>query len=75
MIYYFGLKAMSATIDRVGAELASYVEKLVAKGEDVNARDLASRFTTQSIATAGSCFIPFCGSNISYAEKYIKILG
>ena len=59
------LKAMSGTIDRVGAELAAYVEKLAADCEDVNARDLASRFTTQSIATAGSCFVPFLGSCLS----------
>ena len=60
------LKAMSGTIDRVGAELAAYVEKLAADCEDVNARDLASRFTTQSIATAGSCFVPFLRSCLSY---------
>ena len=52
------LKAMSGTIDKVGAELVDYVEKLAADCEDVNARDLAGRFTTQSIATAGSCFVP-----------------
>ena len=59
------LKAMSCTIDRVGSELAAYVEKLASDCEDVNARDLASRFTTQSIATAGSCFVPFLGSCLS----------
>ena len=50
------LKAMSSTIDGVGAELAAYVQKLAdGGGGDVNARDLASRFATQSIATAGKC--------------------
>ena len=66
------LKAMSGTIDRVGAELAAYVEKLAADCEDVNARDLASRFTTQSIATAGSCFVPFLGSCLSYRINQVR---
>ena len=64
------LKAMSGTIDRVGAELAAYVEKLASDCEDVNARDLAGRFATQSIATAGSCFSPLCTETTESCFKY-----
>ena len=47
------LKAMSKLINRVGADMVRYVENLAKDCQEVEGRDLAGRFTTQSIATSG----------------------
>lgn len=47
------LKGMNKLLNKVGKDFAAHVEKLAQGREEVNARDLSSRYTMQVIANAG----------------------
>ena len=47
------LKSMSKLLNQVGRDFADYLDKLAQSNEEVNARDLSSRYTMQVIASTG----------------------
>ena len=47
------LKHMSKIINKVACDLIDYLDKISVTGEEVSAKEVASRFTVQSIASTG----------------------